>query len=258
MDAFDFDELRAWSQEGGALGRSYFNRVAGRRKADRSWVTEADEAIERLLVERIAARYPTHGIIGEEQTHREPGREFVWALDPIDGTASFVAGLPMWGVSIGLLRRGVPYLGVIYLPMLDDCYWAGPDGDAFLNGQPIHVAPARDWESQDWIATPSNAHRRFTIDFVGKTRTLGCTVAEFCYVARGSAIGALISRSAIWDIAAGLTILRAAGGIAVALSGTPIDTTTMLDGRQLAEPVLLGAEPHVANLRAAIAQRGRV
>jgi myo-inositol-1(or 4)-monophosphatase len=255
MTDIDIDELISWVRDAGTIARRYFNQARARRKADSTWVTEADVEIERDLVERIAARYPQHGIIGEEQTNTGAGREFLWALDPLDGTASFVAGLPMWGVSLGLLRGGMPYLGVVYLPLLDDCYWAGPTGGAFLNGRAIRVAPARVWENEDWICVPSNSHRRFTLDFVGKTRSLGCTAASFCYVARGGAVGALIARAAIWDIAAGLAILRAAGGGAVGLSGASLDTITLLDGRLLLEPVLLGAESHIAGLRAIVHAR---
>jgi myo-inositol-1(or 4)-monophosphatase len=255
MGDVDLDELRLWVREAGMLARQYFNRVEAHRKADRSLVTEADLAIERLVVERIAKRYPQHGIIGEEQTRQDLGREFLWALDPLDGTASFVAGLPMWGVSLGLLRDGLPYLGAIYLPLLDDCYWVGPSGDAYLNDHPIHVSSPSSWESESWIAVTSNSHRRFAIDFAGKTRTLGCTAASFCYVARGSAVGALITRSAIWDIAAGMALLQAAGGTAVGFSGAPLDTTLMLGGQLLPEPVLLGAQEQTTLLRAAITDR---
>ena len=255
MDEVDLDELRVWIHDAGALARQYFNHAEAHRKADRSLVTEADVAIERMVVERIAKRYPDHGIIGEEQTRQELDREFLWALDPLDGTASFVAGLPMWGVSLGLLRDGLPYLGAIYLPLLDDYYWVGPTGDAYLNDQPIHVASSEAWQNESWLAVTSNSHRRFAIDFVGKTRSLGCTAASFCYVARGSAVGAIVTRSAIWDIAAGMALLRAAGGVAIGFSGAPLDTTAMLGGELLPEPVLLAAESQIAPLHAAITDR---
>jgi myo-inositol-1(or 4)-monophosphatase len=255
VDDFDLDELRSWVRGAGILARRHFNQVVGRRKADRSWVTEADLAIERALVAQIARRYPEHGIIGEEQTRRETDREFVWALDPLDGTASFVAGLPTWGISLGLLRRGTPYLGIVYLPLLDDCYWAGPSGGAFLNGRPVYAAEPREWDGEDWMAIPSNSHRRFSIDFAGKTRSLGCTVASFCYVARGSAVGGLITLAAIWDIAASMAILGAAGGVAIGLSGAALDTTTLLDGQLLPEPVVIGAPTHAERLRAATRER---
>jgi myo-inositol-1(or 4)-monophosphatase len=146
---------------------------------------------------------------------------------------------------------------MIYFPLLDDCYWGGPSGGALLNGQPIGVTPPRAADREDWLATPSDAHRRFTIDFTGKTRGLGSTVGPFCYVARGSAVGGLISRAAIWDIAAGLAILQAAGGVAVGLSGAQIDTTAMLDGSLLAEPAILAAPGRISMLRATIQSRPR-
>jgi myo-inositol-1(or 4)-monophosphatase len=255
MNDLDFDELRPWLHEAGAIARQHFNQGAGWRKADRSWVTAADHAIERVLVAHIAARYPQHGIIGEEQARRDLDHEFLWAIDPLDGTASFVAGLPLWCVSLGLLRHGQPYFGIVYLPLLDDCYWAGPDGPAFLNGQPIQVLAPRAWESEDWIAVPSNIHRRYTVSFKGKVRSIGSVAAEFCYVARGGAVGALIGRAAIWDIAAGMAILRAAGGIAVGLSGASLDTARLCDGQPLPEPLLIGAAAHVADLRTVVHSR---
>jgi len=253
----NLDELIGWAREGGAIAQRLFRNVAGHRKADRTWVTEADVAIEQALVARISQRYPDHGIIGEEQTRRALDHEYLWAIDPLDGTAVFLAGLPTWGVSLGLLRHGQPYLGVIYLPMLDDCYWCVPGGGAFLNGQPLHVTPARAWTGDDWIATPSNAHRRYTIDFVGKTRAIGATVGSFCYVARGSAIGGLFNRVSIWDIAAGLAILQAAGGFALGRSGAKIDTRAMLDGSSLDETILIGAREHIRALQQVVHLRER-
>lgn len=255
MTNISIEEPIAWAREAGAVALRSFNHVAAQRKPDRSWVTEADLAIERMLTTRLAERFPDHGIIGEEQTRRSIDQEFLWAIDPLDGTAVFIAGLPIWGVSLGLLRHGRPYLGVIYLPLLDDCYWAGPTGGAFWNGQPIHVAEPRPFTGDDWISTPSNSHRRYTLDFIGKTRSIGATVGTFCYTARGSAIGALISKYSIWDVAAGLAILYAAGGTAIDLAGAPFDCQTILDGRSAESPLLLGAPEHAEALRAVLHPR---
>jgi myo-inositol-1(or 4)-monophosphatase len=257
MEAFNIEEPIAWVREGGALALGSFRNVVGWRKPDRTWVTEADQAIERMLVARIVERFPDHGIVGEEQARRTLDHEFVWAIDPLDGTAVFLSGLPTWGVSLGLLWHGRPYAGILYFPLLGDCYWAGPGGGAWLNGEPIHVAAPRPFESDDWLSTPSNAHRRFEIDFIGKTRSIGATIGAFAYTARGSAIGGLISRFAIWDIAAGMAILSAAGGTAITLAGATLDTAPLLDGRPFDEPVLLGAPAHVAALQAAVRTRAR-
>ncbi|HWQ11863.1 MAG TPA: inositol monophosphatase family protein [Roseiflexaceae bacterium] len=257
MAEYDLDELRAWVQAAGDVAQGYFNNVAGRRKADRTLVTEADMAIEHMLVELLSARYPGHGILGEEHARHGVDREFVWAIDPLDGTASFVAGLPIWGISVGLLRRGRPYMGLLYFPMLRDWYWAEPDSPAQLNGAAIQVAPPGEWDSEDWLAVPSNVHRRFDIDFRGKSRSLGSAAASICYVARGSAVGALLAHSAIWDVAAALAVLHAAGGVAVTLSGADLDTRRLMDGSQQPEPVVVGAPAHVAALRDCIRVRPR-
>jgi myo-inositol-1(or 4)-monophosphatase len=252
----DLSELRGWAREGGAIARGYFQNTAGRRKADRSWVTEGDIEVERILVQRISARYPDHGIIGEEKARHALKQEFVWAIDPIDGTACFVAGLPSWGVSIGLLRHGIPYLGVFYMPISDEIYWSVPGGGAFFNDTPIHVAGPGEWDNESWISVPSNSHRRYTINFSGKVRSLGSTVADLCFVARGSATGTLLTRCAIWDLAAGLSILREAGGMYIGLSGQMPDLPAMAqDGSLLPEPLLAAGPDHLDRLRAVIGLR---
>lgn len=250
MIDIDIEELCAWARESGDIALRLFSHARARRKADNSPVTEADVAIERLLVERITARYPDHGIIGEEQTQFDITREYVWALDPIDGTASFVAGLPVWGISIGLLHRGIPSMGLFYMPLTNDCYWAIEDC-AFFGRQPIYVdtKPEQEWHNEDWLAIPSDAHRRLEIDFIGKTRSLGSAAAAICYVARGSALGAVLTYATIWDLAGGLAILKAAGGVGVTLAGQPLDPRPLIDGRALQEPLLFGAPGTVDSLR---------
>ena len=255
MSMIAIDEVRTWATEAGALARSYFNRVPATRKADYSPVTQADLEIEQLLRERISARYPDHGIIGEEQGSGAVDQEFVWCLDPIDGTAAFVAGLPTWCVSIGLLRNGEPYLGVILLPLLDDCYWAHAHGAAFRNDQPIQVTTKKHIDGNDWMGVSSYAHRQFRIDFPGKTRTLSSVAADCCYVARGSAVGALIGRANLWDLAAGLAILQAAGAMVVGLSGASLEIPPLLTGCRLSEPILIGPPHLIPGLRGYISRR---
>jgi myo-inositol-1(or 4)-monophosphatase len=254
----DISELQGWAREGGELARGLFRRATARRKADRSWVTEADEQVEQLLVPRLEQRYPECGIIGEEQTRNTLDREYVWAIDPIDGTASFVAGLPVWGVSIGLLRHGMPYMGVFYMPIPDELYWCEPGGPAFFNGTRVQALNDPTWDSEDWITVPSNTHRRYAIDFIGKARSLGSSVADCCYVARGSAMGALITQCSIWDLAAGLAILGAAGGSYTGISGRAPDLPAMtLDGSKLTEPLVAAGPANLEPLRSRISVRPR-
>lgn len=98
-------------------------------KADRSLVTALDRAIEQRLRERIEARFPEHGILGEELGPVRLDAEAVWVLDPIDGTAPFIAGVPVFGTLIALLWRGVPVIGVMDFPVTQD-RWVGVAGQA--------------------------------------------------------------------------------------------------------------------------------
>jgi myo-inositol-1(or 4)-monophosphatase len=249
MNEINIDEICAWARASGDTARKYFNRITGERKPDRSWVTQADIEIEQFLRAQISDRYPDHGIMGEEQGIGSIDREFVWSLDPLDGTAAFLAGLSTWCVSIGLLRWGEPCLGVIYLPMLDDCYWTDGNDAAYRNDSIIHVNDTTVIDNNDWISVSSNAHRNFRISFPGKTRSLGSVAADFCYVARGSSLGALIGRASLWDIAAGLSILRAAGGVAVTLSGKPVDTKPLLGGLTHSEAILVSTPVLIEQLQ---------
>lgn len=103
-------------------------------KADESPVTIADREVEAAMRKRIGERYPTHGILGEEHGRDATDAEFVWVLDPIDGTRSFISGSPLWGVLIALLWRGRPILGVIDAPVTGE-RWFGLEGQGTaLNG----------------------------------------------------------------------------------------------------------------------------
>jgi myo-inositol-1(or 4)-monophosphatase len=249
MSEVDIAEVRAWARECGVLARRYFNAVVGRRKADRSWVTQADEEIELFLRARIARNYPRHGIMGEEGGVDHAEREWVWSLDPLDGTGSFVAGLPIWGISIGVLRAGRPRVGVIYLPILDECYWADDGGPAFWDTTPIQVSDAAAIDSTDWIGGPSKAHLRYRLSFPCKMRSLGSIASYFCYTARGSAIGALLGRPHLWDLAAGMAILHAAGGVTTLLDGSELDAAAMLRGDVPPQPVVIGTPALIGPLR---------
>ena len=123
-------------------------------KPDASLVTETDRAIEARLNEMIGDRYPGHGVIGEELGERDADAEFVWVLDPIDGTAHFVAGLPVYGTLIGLARGGRPLLGIIDHPATDD-RWLGVVGEGTRrNGAPQCTRPCASLEAA--FATSSN------------------------------------------------------------------------------------------------------
>lgn len=251
----DIALVREWAQQAGdMLLRSYFNQVSPERKLDKSLVTVADRAIEDWLRAAIHARFPDHGVLGEERDPVGLDREYIWVIDPIDGTSSFVSGLPMWAVSIGILRRGEPQAGVIYLPVLGDCYWAVAGSQAFWNDVPIQVAPPQPPGPDDWIAIPSTFHRAYTIHYPGKVRVLGSVAADCCYVARGQAKAAIIGKAKVWDVAAGWVIVQAAGGVVCPLEGTLPDWMTLLQTIRLPTPVVIG-HPQQVNQVCAVVRR---
>jgi len=126
----------------GDVSRRYFRRpLAISNKADESPVTQADREAEAQMRELIAEAFPDHGILGEEYGPDRTDAEFVWVLDPIDGTKAFISGVPVFGTLIALLRGGQPVLGIIDQPILRE-RWAGAAGSATtFNGRAAKVAP---------------------------------------------------------------------------------------------------------------------
>ena len=155
----EFDELMVFIEDLADVSRSMLHAVANKAptvsiKSDSSYVTDTDKAIETRLRALIEQRCPGHSIMGEEFGSHARDAEYVWVLVPIDGTAPFVAGIPVYGSLIGLARGGVPWLGVIEHPATDE-RWLGIAGErSFFNGEPIRT---RSLESvDDALMTCSN------------------------------------------------------------------------------------------------------
>ncbi len=241
---FDLNTVIDLAREAGEIALGYFRHTTVTMKADHTPVTEADKAIEQFLSSKLRQHYPEFGILGEEGADLDENAAYRWVLDPIDGTNAFAAGLPVWGVSIGLIRGSEPLAGVFYLPAVNDCFAVDLEGPATLNGRPIHVASAeRPITAEDIILGSADAHLRWDIRFPGKVRAFGSCAAHFCYVAAGSALAGLNTFTAIWDIAAALPILVRAGGSAELLSGKPLPLEAAARGVKIPEPVFFGS-PH--------------
>lgn len=195
------------------------------RKDDASLVTAADRDAEAAMRELIGARYPDHGVIGEEFGSERTGAEWVWVLDPIDGTISFVSGCPLFGTLIGLLRRGEPILGVIHQPVLEQLCVGTPDGTT-LDGRPVRVRDDRALEEATLLTTDLvniERHRDYAA-----FETLRRRVALFrtwgdCYgyllLASGGADVMLDPVMHPWDLLPLIPIVRGAGGAISAWDG---------------------------------------
>jgi myo-inositol-1(or 4)-monophosphatase len=255
-------QVRDWARQAGEIAKDHFNHTHAQLKADNTLVTQADREVESFLVERVRAAYPGHSLIAEEGArvqgvdHPHPAEElhpseYLWAIDPIDGTRAFTQGLPCWGISIGVLRQGRPYWGLFYMPILEDwTYTEGAEGVAW-NGRDLRGAVRSTWDDQSYLAISSSAHYYYQID-VKRTRALGSVAANMAYTARGSSLGALATRASIWDLAASAAILARVGAELQSLSGKPIDWSLLRDGHRIPEPVLAAHPALIQRLRALI------
>jgi histidinol phosphatase-like enzyme (inositol monophosphatase family) len=193
--------------------------LAVETKADQSPVTLADRGAEELMRSLIGKRFPAHGIIGEELGEENPGAEFVWVLDPVDGTKSFISGVPLWGTLIALLHNGHPVLGCIHQPVLGQLMLG--DGTATtLNGRSVRVRPCHRIEDAVVLTSdPLNPARYQNgaafAGFIEKAklvRTWGDCYG-YLLVAGGWADVMLDPIMNPWDIAALVPIIRGAGGV---------------------------------------------
>lgn len=144
MSDKDLDAAAAFAlrlaDEAGAVARRYFRGpVSVETKSDDTPVTIADREIEAAMRALIEAEFPSHGILGEEEASVRPGADHVWVLDPIDGTSGFLAGVPLFGTLIALLREGVPVLGIIEQPILGERWLGRAGAPTTLNGKAVRT-----------------------------------------------------------------------------------------------------------------------
>jgi myo-inositol-1(or 4)-monophosphatase len=243
--------LRSCLVDAGKMALGQRGQMSAAVKADHSPVTEVDRQVENFLIERINARYPEHTILSEESGLHPSEETFTWVIDPIDGTRSFASGLPVWGVSIGILKGNEPIVGGFYLPVTREMYWGTPR-QAFYNDQPMKKIQTVDLYSPlVFLGVPSSFHRHFDVNYP-VIRSLGSTAAQMIYVATGAAVGALTYAVSLWDLAGVLPVLTAAGIQLTDLSGRSFRPIELIDGEKAPKP-LLAAHPSVAEyLRANI------
>jgi len=233
----DLALVEDWLKEAGEIALSKRKVLEINTKPDNTLVTNIDRQIEAFLLEKITQSYPEHQVLAEEGGVRRGNSEFLWAIDPIDGTRAFASGLPLWGISVGVLYRGDAYAGGLYLPAVGEIYLGSADS-AFHNNQPLRINKNQDIQNpMAFLAVPSNAHLFYEITFP-RLRSLGSTTAHLAYVARGVATAALTRPVRIWDIAAVVPVLSAVGIALVYLSGKPFQIHELLDGRLSPEPIV--------------------
>jgi fructose-1,6-bisphosphatase/inositol monophosphatase family enzyme len=196
-------------------------------KKQDSPVTALDRDVETFLRAELRKAFPDHGLLGEEHADDiAPGASYVWVIDPIDGTMNFASGLPLFGISIGLLHDGVPVAGCIWVPvgptLGQGVFHARAGGGAWFDDEPVRVSRAEDERGQI-MALPGGYLTAFRFRRAPKElsraaralpdcRTTGSCTAELVLIASGALRAGMFVKPSIWDVAAGTLIVREAGG----------------------------------------------
>jgi len=211
----------------GEIMQRHFNNTTAHYKSDNTPVTLADTEINQLVIDRVRATYPTHGIYGEEASFDQENST-LWVCDPLDGTSSFARGIPVAVFSIALVIDGEPQLGVIYDPWTDRLYSAIKDQGAYLNDQSIqvskHILKSREAViGYDYSPTMPFNTLRAAHELNQKTRFsgLGSFVHGSALVASGKSVAYIASGNRPYDIAAAKVIVEEAGGRVTDLHGNP-------------------------------------
>ena len=216
-----FAAAQAAVREAGHLARRYF-KVRDTLKTDekgvQDLVSEADKAVETLLMKRFSQSFPDDGFLGEESgAHGD--RENLWVIDPIDGTANFLRGLPYWSISIAYVSAGQVELGVIYDPIVGELFAAQRGAGASRDGEPIRASNCAEMAQCTFGLSFS---RRMSIETyktiigrllqsAGEYRRMGSAALMLAHVADGRLDGYYTAHLNSWDVLAGLLIAREAG-----------------------------------------------
>lgn len=202
-------------------------------KGDKNLVTEVDKESERLIVEHLLSCFPGHDIIAEEGDYLQSGSSCRWIIDPVDGTTNYAHGYPWFCTSIGLELEGELVAGVIYNPVYDELFTATKGGGAYLNGSKLSVSASNHLDNSllgtgfpyDCATDPANNFANF-IAFQKRARGIrraGAAALDLAYVAAGRLDGFWELKLKAWDVAAGVLLVREAGGVVTTFDGSAYD-----------------------------------
>jgi myo-inositol-1(or 4)-monophosphatase len=216
-------------QAGAVLKDGYGNVRHIQQKGVIDLVTEFDKRSEEIIISSIQQEFPDHAILAEESGRNQTTSEYQWVIDPLDGTTNFAHGIPIFSVSIALLKNNTPTVGVAYDPFRDEMFSAALGMGATLNKQPIHVSSRSDLGQAvlstgfpyDLRTNPQNNFAQF-VQFQLRTqavRHLGSAALDCAWTALGRLDGYWEFGVKPWDVGAGALIVREAGGRVTSIDG---------------------------------------
>lgn len=247
------------ARAGGDTVQEWIDRFDVREKGPADLVTQADLASQETVRRIVLGAFPEHCLLGEEEdaagrSARQPGG-YRWIVDPLDGTTNYVHRLPHYAVSLALERDGQVLVGAVYDPSRDECFTASLGGGAHMNGRPIRVSHVA--RLQDSLAVcgfpphvrPDSPDLRVfqkAVFHCQAIRRSGSSALNLCYLAAGRYDVYWSFGTKVWDVAAGVLIIREAGGVVTATDGGPF----ILDDAQF---LAAATQPLHAELRELVA-----
>ena len=210
----------------GAILSGYFGHtldIEFKDKKESDPVTNADKESQEYLRKAILEKFPEHGVLGEEDEEDEsPAKDFLWVLDPLDGTKNFMNGLPIYASSIGVLHKGAPIVGAVYIPWPSAggsvVMHARKGGGAFADDDPIAVFGGDEPAGSRLMTLPGSFGAFFGFDKPmreksGELRVSGSIAYELAMTARGVLQYAVTTGPHLWDVAGGVILIQEAGGV---------------------------------------------
>lgn len=200
----------------------------------KDFVTDVDKKAEEIIINKILKHFPNHGIWGEESGKTTKNKEFVWVIDPIDGTKNFVRGLDQFAVSVGLVKNGNPFVGVLSDPVKGDFVWAKEGAGAFLGKNRIKLQKVSRFEDTSVaINFGKRADQRIKVINMMKEiykdipiiRMVGSTAFVVKRMVEGG-YDALIDNGDYWDFAASIVVFKESGGVVSSWGGNEVDENT--------------------------------
>lgn len=223
--------MEAIAREAGALLLEKFKqRIGFTYKGDVDLVTEADKAAEKLITDRIRQQFPGHGLFGEEGARQNLDSDYRWYIDPLDGTTNFAHGFPVFCVSLGLAYKNELIAGVVFDPTRNELFAAEKGSGALLNAERIEVSKVNSLaESLSGTGFPSHKRHKNPNIFLYHVITLrshgvrraGSAALDLANIASGRLDGFWEFNLNPWDTAAGVLLVREAGGTVTYMDGSP-------------------------------------
>lgn len=241
--------LRATKEAGEILEKHFGKSVEVSFKKDSSLVSNIDLQTEEVIVKLIKKNFPTHNILAEEMGGKI-GEKYTWIIDALDGTTNYIKKFPFFSSSVALLYKRDPILGVVFNPVSKEFYFAEKGKGAFLNGKKIRVGIKQTLLGACFLVNKGRTEKDFIkfhqiLKKVGELhshfRFWGALSLEFCYVASGRIEGLIDVGSKPWDFAAGVLIVKEAGGRVTDFQGRDwqIDTKNVIAGNGKIHSLLL-------------------